>query len=150
MDSLQINTGEVRIPIVRDGVNVGEIVFNPNSALMAERYYRLIENLDSHMRQLRARAADIETRTSLDGNGLPTTALEIVAFAKEAHEAICKEYDMLFGEGTAAMVFGDFVPLTEAGFGVHTQFVNGFGKHFQTARADKLAKYAPKSKKVLK
>jgi hypothetical protein len=147
MDSLNISTGEKRLPIIRDGANVGELVFNPHDAVLAEKFYRLIDKLNALIGELKITAKDIETRTTTDADGIPNTGLEFIGFARKAHEALCTEYDTLFGSGTSAMIFGGFVPLTEEGFAVHEQFVNGFAPYFQKARGDKVAKYTNKRPK---
>jgi hypothetical protein len=146
MDSLNISTGEKRLPIIRDGVNVGELVFNPHDAVLAEKFYRLIDKLNLLITDLKTTAKDIEARTTTDADGIPSTGLEFIGFARKAHEALCAEYDHLFGTGTSAMIFGGFVPLTEDGFKVHEQFVNGFAPYFQKTRAAKVERYTNKRK----
>ena len=141
MEALQINTGEVRIPIVRNGQSVGEIVFNPNETTIAERFYRLLGNLSEKKKQMETRAKEMESNTTYNADGVPTNLPEYLDFARNAHEALCVEYDSIFGAGTSQMVFGDFVPMNEAGFQVHLQFINGFAPHIQKARAEKIAQY---------
>lgn len=146
-DSLIISTGEKRIPIIRDGVQAGELVFNPNDAVLAEKFYGLIDKLNELVAELKATAKSIEERTQLDADGIPNTGREFIAFAHQAHAFLCNEYDNLFGSGTSTMIFGDFVPLTDEGFQVHEQFVQGFAPYFQKARAAKVAKYTNSKQK---
>ena len=137
MDTLQITTGQKRIPIIRDGAQVGELVFNPNDAVLAEKFYLMIDKLNAISAELKTFAQDIEASTTDE----MSAGLQVVQFAQKAHAALCTEYDNLFGPGTAQMVFGDFIPLTDDGFAVHEQFVQGFAPYFQKARAEKIAKY---------
>ena len=137
MDSLQISTGQKRIPIIRDGINAGELVFNPNDAVLAEKFYLLIGKLNAISKELKSAAQDIEANATDEMQA----GLEATRFAQKAHASLCAEYDNLFGPGTSAKVFGDFVPLTDEGFAVHEQFVEGFAPYFQKARAEKIQKY---------
>lgn len=143
MDSIQIDTGEKRIQIQRDGVAVGVLVFNPNDALIAERFYKVISDLETKEKELQELSKQIDARAVKDSHGLPENMQEIIDFAKSAHLALCGEYDYLFGAGTSAVVFGDFVPINEQGFAVHEQFIKGFSPYFEKARAEKVKKYLP-------
>jgi hypothetical protein len=147
MDILQISTGEKHLEIVRDGQSVGELVFNPNDALIAEKFYRVIEKLNTKEKELQELSRQIDARITTDGNGLPTNTEEIIDFAKQAHTALCEEYDYLFGAGTSKLIFGEFVPVNEAGFKVHEQFIHGFAPYFEKARAEKIKKYIPARQK---
>lgn len=147
MDSLQISTGEKHIEIVRDGAVTGVLTFNPNDALTAEKFYKVIEKLNAKEKELQALSKGIDSRATKDANGIPVNAQEIIDFAKQAHAALCEEYDYLFGAGTAKMIFGDFVPVNADGFQVHEQFIRGFAPHFEKARAEKINKYIPDRKK---
>lgn len=147
MDSLQISTGEKHIEIVRDGAVTGVLTFNPNDALTAEKFYKVIEKLNAKEKELQELSKGIDARSTKDANGLPVNMPEIIDFAKQAHAALCEEYDYLFGAGTARMIFGDFVPVNADGFAVHEQFIKGFAPHFEKARAEKIAKYIPDRKK---
>ena len=141
IDSIQINTGLIKLPIIRDGENVGEIVFNPNDALLAEKFYQVAERLEVGGKELEKRAAEIDARTKAQDNGLVSNRQEIIDFLRETHTYMCEQYDYLFGEGTSNKVFGDFVPITEFGLAVHDQFVNGFKPYFAKTRSEKIAKY---------
>jgi len=147
MDTLQITTGEKRIPITRDGVSVGILVFNPNDAVLAEKFYRVIEKLNAKEKELEALSKQISARVTKDANGIPTNSQEIFDFAKGAHKALCEEYDYLFGAGTAALIFGDFVPINADGFAVHEQFIKGFAPYFEKARTEKIQKYTNSKKR---
>ena len=147
MDSLQISTGEKHLEIVRDGSAVGMLTFNPNDALTAEKFYKVIEKLNAKEKELQELSKGIDSRATKDSNGLPVNMPEIIDFAKQAHAALCEEYDYLFGAGTAKMIFGDFVPVNADGFAVHEQFIKGFAPHFEKARAEKINKYIPKRTK---
>lgn len=140
MEPLQITTGEKRIPIVRDGVPVGEIVFNPSDALFAEKFYRLIGNLQTTLGEYKTKANALDDN-ALDGNGLPLDMDARVALVKDACLYVRGEIDSLFGPGTSAMVFGDSMVLS-----AFEQFLSGLVPFIQAARVSKVQQYTKKRK----
>lgn len=138
MDTLQISTGEKKIPVVRDGVSVGEITFNPQDVVFAEKFYRLINEFQMQFAQYQARARELEQDQTTDENGIPVHLDQQIALTKEACQFAYEQIDTLFGAGISAMVFGEsFVPDTII------QFFNGIAPFVQKVRAEKVAKYVP-------
>lgn len=135
-DTLQISTGEKRIPITRDGVSVGEIVFNPNDAVFAEKFYQLIAEFRETLTQYQNRAAELESNTSTDENDMPVNMGERLTLLKEVCDFVKVKIDSLFGPGTSAMVFGD--TMNPDSF---IQFFEGMTPFIQKARAQKVAQY---------
>ena len=133
-DSIQIDSGVKHIGIDRDGQRVGEIVFNPEDVALAERFYKLVGEFDVKEKELKERAAAAE------GNFVAGLALitETCAFFRD-------RIDYLFGAGVSEIVFGETNTLN-----MFSQFFDGIGPHFKTARATKMQKYIPTDRKPRK
>lgn len=136
MDSLQISTGEKRIPITRDGTHVGEIVFNPTDTLFAEKFYQLMAEFREKFAQYRAQAVALDKNTTKDENDLPANLGDRISLQKEICDYTKAKIDTLFGVGTSHMVFGDASELETL-----TQFFTGMIPFVQKARAQKVAQY---------
>src|SRR5690348_3582098 len=106
-NTLEITTAGKRIPIVRDGENVGVLAFNPDDVVFAEKFYRLYGELQQRFAEYQDRAVALESDGETDLNDLPVNLGERIALAKEACTFAYAQIDILFGAGTSAMVFGD-------------------------------------------
>ena len=144
MDSLNISTGEKRIPIVRDGVPAGEVVFNPSDVLFAEKFYRLLGEFQEKFTQYQIRSRELEkdTRTNGLGDDIPANLGERIALVKEACEYVYQQIDTLFGENTSQIVFGGALSLDAI-----QQFFSGVTPFIQEARIEKIKKYTNKRPK---
>jgi len=136
MDSLQITTGEKRIPIVRDGQNVGEIVFNPSDVLFAERFYKLIGEFDTRFAEYQEKAKTLVAVTEKDKHDFPINTDAQIELTKEVCVYIKERIDILFGAGTSQIVFGDVLNVDMFG-----DFFTGIQPHIQKARSEKIAQY---------
>lgn len=149
MDNLQIITGEKRIPIVRDSVPAGELVFNPSDVLFAEKFYRLLGDFQSKTKDFEAKEKEIEKTTGNDANGIPLNAGARIELVKEICTYFHEQIDWVFGANTSAMVFGGV-----CSFDAIEQFFLGVQPFIQTARSAKLEKYTtnrrPQSKRKQK
>lgn len=146
MDSLQISTGEKRIPIVRDGVPAGELVFNPTDVIFAEKFYNLIGEFQQRLTQYQADSKALEAETATDADNLPVNAGERIALLRDACTYAREKIDYLFGAETSQMVFGDALSMETI-----QQFFAGIRPHFQAARAGKIAQYTnAKPKRAMK
>jgi hypothetical protein len=128
MDSIQINTGEVRIPFIRDGQDVGEISFNPKDAAFAERFYKIVGEFSSKMDEYETRKKEL--------TGDPDEAA--IALLKETCQFIRDRIDYVFGTDTSQKAFGNALVLD-----VFSQFFDGITPYIQQARVEKIAKYLP-------
>ena len=144
MDTLNIFTGEKRIPIVRDGVPAGEVVFNPSDVLFAEKFYRLLGEFQAKFTQYRMQSRELEKdiRTNGLGNDIPANLGERIALVKEACEYVYEQIDTLFGENTSQIVFGGALSLDAI-----QQFFSGVTPFIQKARVEKIQKYTNKRPK---
>jgi hypothetical protein len=143
---MKLNTGLVRIPIERDGENVGELKFNPKDAGFAERFYSLISEFEEKEKEYREKAALLDADEEIDSFGVPKNAREGVALLKDICEYMREKIDYVFGESTSQLVFGDYNNPD-----MFEQFFEGVTPYIQQARTEKVAKYTkPKGKNVLK
>ena len=142
MDSLNISTGVKRIPIVRDGVDAGELVFNPQDVVFAEKFYKLLGDFQAKFTQYQLQAQELEKDNTPNGSNLPKNTPARIALAKEACEYIHEQIDYLFGAGTSAIVFGDSLSLDAV-----QQFFSGVAPFIQSARAEKIKQYTNKRPK---
>jgi hypothetical protein len=140
--TLEITTIGKRIPIVRDGARVGELVFSPEDVVFAEKFYRMYGELQGTFANYQMRAILLEKDTALDGNKLPVNLGERIALAKEACVFAYEQIDILFGAGTSAMLFGDTFLVSAI-----EQFLRGVQPHIQQARVEKIQKYTNKRPK---
>jgi hypothetical protein len=142
IDSLQINTGEKRIPIVRDGESVGEIVFNPSDVVWVERFYKIVSEFQITLTDYQTRYKALEK----DKDGKPVQVDVSLALLHDACTYVREKIDYVFGSGTSQLVFGDAMVIE-----VFPQFFDGITPHIKTVRAEKIEKYTGKQRKrVLK
>jgi hypothetical protein len=139
MDSLNISTGAKHIAITRDGEQVGELVFNADDVVFAEKFYRLYAELGQQFTQYQSRAQELDTDKAKDANDLPVNLGARIELAKEACAFAYEQIDILFGAGTSAMVFGDTYLVSAI-----EQFLQGVAPYIQTARVEKIQKYTNK------
>jgi len=132
MDSIHINTGEKRIAINGDPNRI--IVFNPSDVMFAERFYKLIGEFETKLKEFQARADAIEKENADNESRL--------LFMREACEYIRDQIDVLFGKGTSLIAFGEALSLD-----AYAQFLEGITPFIQKSRVEKLQKYSPKTTK---
>lgn len=137
MQSLRIDTGIKRIPIERDGETVGFLEFDPESVVFAERFYQLLRNFQAKQAEYQTRSKVLDENKEKDEHGLPVNLGDGIAFVREVCEYMRGQIDLLFGEGTSQKLFGDTLKLE-----VFDQFFNGIAPMIETARAEKVTRYA--------
>lgn len=142
MDALNISTGEKRISITRDGAPAGEIVFNPDDVVFAEKFYRLLGDFQNSFTQYQVQARALEAIKTLDDNGLPRNMSQRIELVSNACKYTREKIDLLFGDGTSQIVFGDALSLEAI-----KQFFEGIAPHIQAARVEKIQKYTNKRPK---
>lgn len=140
MQSLQINTGEIRLAINDDPNRV--IVLKPNDAIFAEKFYKMLGNFQAKFTEYRGRAVAVESKTEADANDIPLNTGERIELLKEICQYAHGQIDELIGAGTSQIVFGDSLNIDAI-----VQFFEGIRPFVQTARAEKVAKYSNKPPK---
>lgn len=136
MLKINIDKGATRIPIVRDGEDVGVIAFNANSIEFADGFYNLLKNFDGRMAEFEKKATKLDGVTKVDEFGFPINTKEKLQLIKETCEYMREEIDKLFGENTCDIVFGDSNTLD-----MFSQFFEGVIPYFEKSRSLKIAKY---------
>lgn len=126
MNSLAIDTGEIRLAINGDESRV--IAFNPTDAGFAERFYKVVSELDAKTVEYNLKAQQLPD----------TTDEKSIALLKETCQYMRDRIDYVFGADTSQKAFGDALVLD-----VFSQFFEGITPYIQHARTDKVAKYLP-------
>ena len=140
MQSLQINTGEIRLAINDDPNRV--IVLRPNDAIFAEKFYKMLGSFQAKFIEYQGRAVAVESKTEADANDIPLNTGERIELLKEICQYAHGQIDELIGVGTSQIVFGDSLNIDAI-----VQFFEGIRPFVQTARAEKVAKYSNKPPK---
>ncbi|MEN6300824.1 MAG: hypothetical protein ABFD51_13100 [Anaerolineaceae bacterium] len=136
MKPIQIKTGVVHIPVERDGENVGEISFNPNDNIWIEKFYKLIGEFEKKQVEYERRAKELEENQEKDEHGIAKNIAAGIAFRREVCENFWDKVDILFGEGTAQIVFGNTLEPELIG-----QFFNGISRILENERSEKIEKH---------
>lgn len=137
MQSISVNTGEIRLAINDDPQRV--IAFNPNDALFAEKFYRLMGDFKRALTEYQNQIEALENDKATNEDGVPVNFEERLTVLKNASEFIRKQIDTLFGPGTSTIVFGDSLVMD-----AYAQFFEGILPFIQKARTDKVAQYSNK------
>ena len=140
MQSLQINTGEIRLAINDDPNRV--IVLRPNDAIFAEKFYKMLGSFQEKFTEYQGRAGAVDSKTEADANDIPLNTGERIELLKEICQYAHGQIDELIGVGTSQIVFGDSLNIDAI-----VQFFEGIRPFVQTARAEKVAKYSNKPPK---
>jgi len=137
LDNIQIDSGEIRLTINHDPERV--ISFNPKDSLFAEKFYKLVGELQEKQKEYKARAEELESNEEVDENGLPKNAPELLALVTESCQYMREQIDHLFGKGTSDTAFGGANTLE-----MFVQFFDGVGPFIGKARAEKINQYTNK------
>lgn len=105
MNSLKINTGEVRLMIDDDPNRV--IAFNPSDVAFIERFMKLYRDMDEKQEEIAKKEEEINAVSKFDANNIPDNANEKIKLAREVIGYMRDQIDVVFGSGTSETVFGD-------------------------------------------
>lgn len=122
---LTITSNVITLPVVRDGVAVGEVKLPVDDTLFLGNFYALLPKLSAHRETL---AAALGTKTENPADTL--VALDAL------WQSLRMDIDTVFGTGTSALVFG-----TACSLSLVQQFFEGVAAAMQTARSSKIARY---------
>lgn len=145
MESLHINTGEIRLCVNDDPDRV--IAFNPTDISFAERFYGLLSEFEKKEKECRQKAEALQSNTETDSLGIPKSFGPALALLRETCGFLRQEIDKVFGLGTSQAAFGGANTLD-----MFEQFFDGITPFVQKAREKQVSKYtAPASyRNVLK
>lgn len=127
---LKIDTGALRIPILRDGQQTGELRFSPKDVNFVQGFYDLYASYEALAEQYSRRAGALKPE---DDEGY-------FALLRELGEAVRAGIDKLFGAGTSDAAFGAFVGHPD----VYAQFFEGLLEVITHQRQAELAPYLPR------
>ena len=140
MDSLRINTGEVRLAINDDPGRV--ISFNPEDLSFAERFYGLLGDFEAKEKEYQGRAAALQKDAEADDFGIPKNFGAALDLLHETCDFLRTKIDEVFGAGTSQTVFGDANTLD-----MFEQFFTGLTPYVQKSREKHVRKYTGKPKR---
>jgi len=139
MQPIEIKTSLVHIPLNKDGVNVGEVSFNPKDNLFFEKFYAMLGEFETKKIEYEERAKALDLDVNKDENGIPTNIKTGIAFRREVCEYFMSKIDELFGDGVSKMAFGNTLEPE-----VIAQFFDGITPVFSEVRQEKVKKYIKK------
>ena len=126
MDSIRINTGEIKLMINDDPTRV--IKFSPKDLRFAEAFYELINENEVKTEEFRARAKDIDDRGGDRG--------ETLVLVREICDFMSSAIDKVFGAGTAITAFGGATEID-----MFRQFLDGVMPYISRDRSKLVDKY---------
>lgn len=139
VDSIRIETGLKRIAINDDPDRI--IEFNPRDVIFAERFYDLIREFEKAEKEYLARAEELDADDAVDENGLPANAGGRLTLLKDICQFIREKIDLVFGEGTSRIAFGDALELE-----MFEQFFKGITPFIEASRKEKVVQYSRKGR----
>lgn len=137
MQNINIGTGEISLSVNGDPKRL--IAFNPRDTLFAQKFYRLIGNFRTKSNEYISRATQMDAVTDVDESGLPLNLQERLDLVNDICGYVREQIDIVFGEGTSQIAFGDANSLDAIG-----DFFDGITPYVRQARANKVEKYIPK------
>lgn len=134
---LQSLSNTVRLTVNDDPDRVVE--FNPSDVGFVSRFYDLMDNVEAKEGEYNTKLEEIQKDISINSFGVPNALKKEVALSAEICAYLREQVDMVFGEGTSQIAFGDMnVP---AMFG---EFFDGIAPHITAARSKATKKYTGK------
>lgn len=140
MDSLHINTGEIRLCVNDDPNRV--IVFNPSDISFAERFYGLLREFEEKEKEYRLKTEELQKNAETDDLGVPKNFGSILTLLRETCTFLREKIDDVFGAGTSQAAFGDANTID-----MFEQFFTGITPYVQKAREKQVGKYTAKPTK---
>lgn len=134
MESLHINTGEIRLCVNDDSSRV--IAFNPTDISFAERFYGLLSEFEEKEKEYQRKVEALQKNVELDAFGIPKNFGPALALLRETSGFLREKIDNVFGAGTSQAAFGDANTLD-----MFEQFLNGITPFVQKAREKQVSKY---------
>lgn len=132
----------IKIPVERDGEEVGAIRVDPSDVAFAERIYDLIGDAETMQADFDKRAAALDGNNEKDKYGIPVNARERLRLMREVCEAMHSKIDTVFGAGTSEMVFGDARSMDAV-----DQFFDGIAPYLEDAQAERIKKYTNRAQR---
>lgn len=119
---MKLSTTRLTIPVERDGVATGEIVFDPQDVAFAEGFFALLEGMNEREQKLAALTE--------------APAAERLAAMGELCRWLREQVEQTFGAGSCQVLFGD-----SCAPDLFRQFFAGIEPIIRRARSGKLQKH---------
>jgi len=139
--SITIDPGTVRLLINDDKERV--ISFNPKDINFVERFYRLVGHLETKVQEYELKYADL-VRESDVTTGIANNMPELIDLVLEVCKDLRGEIDLVFGEGTSQIAFGDTMNPD-----MFSQLIDGLIPYVQDTRTQIVQRYMPPPKPVI-
>ncbi|MDU7338610.1 MAG: hypothetical protein E7L17_10910 [Clostridium sp.] len=134
MQSLHINTGEIRLCINDDTNRV--ITFNPTDISFVERFYNLLGEFEEKEKEYRQKAEALQENTEVGAFDIPKNLGSALGLLRETSAFLREKIDNVFGAGTSQAAFGEANTLD-----MFEQFFEGITPFVQKAREKQVSKY---------
>jgi len=138
-DSLRLDAGVVRLAVNGDESRI--ITFNPTDVIFAEKFQRLVRNFHEKEAEFNRRSEEVEAITEVGPDGIPLRLDENLRLAREVCEYLREQVDLLLGEGSSTILFGEHLSMDMFG-----QFFDGILPYIKRSRTAKMEKYTKAGK----
>jgi len=145
MDTLQIETGVIRLSVTVDGKNGREVAFNPHDLIFVEKVHKLYFDLRAKHTEYQVTKKSIQNLEK-DADGMLVDIAGISVPVREINTWFREQIDGLLGENTCQGIFGD-VMFADEKLGVYFQLLDAVISRTAPVRAEKITKYLPVDKK---
>lgn len=143
METLKLDLGTIRLAINGDENRI--IEFNPNDLNFVNKLYELVSTIDKKGKEYDLKDKPLKKQTELDKHGIPVNLKKRLDLTTDFCKYLRKEVDVLFGEGTSQIAFGDLNTMN-----MFEQLLNGVTPFIKDVRSKKTDKYLEESKGVMK
>lgn len=133
-NNINITTGIVRLTVNHDESKI--ISFDPTDLIFAEKFYRLIAQLEKQLHDFRVRSIAIEANKTLDENDVPVNIKERLDLLRDTCQFLREKIDDVFGENTSQNAFG-----TAMNLDMFAQFIDQITPYVKDNRATRVNKY---------
>ena len=133
MAELHINSGLVRLDIIRDGENVGVFKFNPKDVGEAQRFGNVVAEMEAKREEYTKKASEADTSDNAKAR---------VDFMVEFIKFLRNSIDGIYGDGTSELVFGKTLDVD-----MFFEFMQGIAPYYKNASTERTAKYKNKASK---
>lgn len=134
MESIRYNDGMIRLMVNDDPDRV--IVFDPEDVVFLDKVYGLIADIEKKKAEFVEAEKELAKDEEVDAYGIPVNMRQRLKLLLDICLFFREQIDLIFGEGTSQMVFGNSNTLD-----MFEQFFNGITPYIYKHRQEKLAKY---------
>ena len=137
--SITIDTGVKELLVNDDPTRV--IRFNPKDINFAERFFRLVDELDAKWVDYQNKYSELLSDDVESKPSIPANVEKQIELVKTFCEELRSQIDLVFGEGTSQTAFQDSLNPE-----MFVQFIEGITPYIQGERLNVVKKYLPPEK----